>query len=384
MAVRGFASSGLERIVTATTGREVANGGFTIAALVKPQGVVNAGFVGLRASGVMVASLMQASAQLALDTDTLDVRGAVGLTVGAWQLIGVTHQAGTTIPRFHRWPIGGAWTHVDAAGAVTHPNVPGVVDQIILGAAGANGAFAQDAEIAWAALLPPLSDSNFEAIGTFLSSQAVYDLGALNLWNLNQADVGTAVADLVGTASEVSRVGTSVVSGDDPAGWNFTVTVPPPLVFSFRLSGGAANTNADLSIGGAVSSEHAPVTLLDAETNAERSAGHVDYRLIYAHNDDTADGNVTAYVPTQPDGGREIAIGVATQAVGAVVPAITNDLTPPAGVAFSAPADAGSAVNLGLIPAGSFRGLWIRRTEPAGAPEGPNLAKVRLRIARAG
>jgi hypothetical protein len=380
MAVRRFTASSQDALVLGGTGAAVANGGYSIVALVKPVSPLAAGaFVALLSGGVQVGSLQGVGdGRLALDTNTLDVRGSVGLVAGAWQFIRVSHPAGTSTPRFSCKQLGtGSWTHVGAG--TTHPDVAGVVDQVIIGAGAANGGFAQDAEIAWAALLPDLADVDVEAIEAELSSQFLYDLGAVDLWNLNQAATTTAVADLAGPAAQSSVKGTSVVTGDDPPGWDFTVTVPPPLNFSYRLSGGSGNTAPSASLGGGVSSTQAGVHLFGDLSNSVRIAGDLEYRLVYVHNDDTADGQVTAYVPTQLESGRELAIGAPTEAAGATVAAIASRTTAPSGVTFSAPSSAGGGVNLGVIPAGSFRGLWVRLTVTSNTPEDPtNLATIRI------
>lgn len=384
MAIRNF-DGATNRVGMGSTGLQVANGAFSIVGVVRPTSLTTGeGFLGLRSSGVMVASLADGgSGKLALYTDTLEASAIVGLTAGDHQIIALTKAAGAVAVRFHRKAVGtGSWTHTSSGG--THPDVAGVVDEVVLGGFNpANTSGVKDFDGAVFALFSGLElvDSDIEAIQTFATSQFLYDLGATNLWNLNQASVATSVVDQIGDADQNTITGTTVVTGSDPA-WNFSISVPPKLVFTVRLSGGAGNTNPAASIGGAISSTSAGANIWDNVTNPERTAGLVDYRLLYVKNDDTSDANVTAYLPIAAETGRAWAIGLATQAVGVTVPAISNDTTAPSGVSFSSPSNAGSGLTF-VVPAGSYRGLWFRRTTSSGAPVDPtNFGKIRLELSR--
>lgn len=382
MAIRAFSSSTADRIVLGSTGAELVNGGYSVVAVVKPV-ADGAALIGLRTGGSLVGSLADpGSARLSLDTASTSVRATAGMTTGDWQILAFSKPAGLSVVTFHRSVVGsGTWTH--AASTDTQDDLAGTIDEVILGAYAPNGG-SQDMRAAVFALFPEaLANADVEAIGTVLTSQFLYDLGAVNLWNLNQASTATAVTDLIADSDQTTLIGTTVVTGDDPAGWNFTVSIPPPLDFSLRLSGGSSNTSPGASIGGAESAVEVGAGLFDAVSNPERTSGLVDYRLVYVHNDDVADGSVVAYIQTQLESGREIAIGAPTQAAGATVTAIANDQTAPASVTFSAPTTSGTGVSLGTIPAGSFRGLWLRRTVNSGTAVDPtNFAKVRLQVQR--
>ena len=141
-----------------------------------------------------------------------------------------------------------------------------------------------------------------------------------------------------------------------------------------RLSGGAANSDPNASIGGAKSSvqvvDASLHNLFDIVSSAESLAGDIEYRLIYVHNAHATLSlqNAVAWIQTQtPDTQTSADIGVAAAAVNATETAIANENTAPASVSFSAPAVEGSALPLGTLPAGQHRGLWIRRTINAGA-----------------
>jgi hypothetical protein len=223
MAIRNF-DGAANRIGMGSTGLQVANGAFSIVGVVRPTSLTTGeGFLGLRSSGVMVASLADGgSGKLALYTDTLEASAIVGLTAGDHQIIALTKAAGAVAVRFHRKAVGtGSWTHTSSGG--THPDVAGVVDEVILGGFNpANTSGVKDFDGAVFALFSGLElvDSDIEAIQTFATSQFLYDLGATNLWNLNQASVATSVVDQIGDADQNTITGTTVVTGSDPA-WEF-------------------------------------------------------------------------------------------------------------------------------------------------------------------
>jgi hypothetical protein len=359
----------------------VMNGPHTLLALVKPLTFNEAGqpWLTLRSGTAQLASITDGgSGKLAYFTSTEDARSNVGETADAWQLLAWTKASEAARPRAHRKVLGsGGWTHLDATGDVISYKTEALADIRI-----ANFSHVRVATVA--IFDTALSDVDLEAIDAVATTQLLADLGAIHLWEFNQASPATAVQDLAGTAHQTAiSAGSTAVTGDDPAGWTFGVVVIPPLDFSVRLSGGAANADPVISIGGAESSESPGSDLFDDVSNAERTGGLIDYRLIYIHNNDTASGSVIAYVPTQLEAGRQLAVGVATQLAGATVPAIATDQTAPAGVAFSAPTTAPAGVSLDTIPAGSFRGLWLRRTVNSGTAQDPtNIATIKLEVSR--
>lgn len=121
-------------------------------------------------------------------------------------------------------------------------------------------------------------------------------------------------------------------------------------------------------------------------TGDENAASQVDYQLIFVHN---AHATLTlqgakAWIAASVAGGTEVAIGLDTTApspVGATVAqalTIANRTTAPTGVAFSAPGTKATALNIGDIPAGSVKGIWIRRTAANTAPVSNDGATIRV------
>ena len=139
----------------------------------------------------------------------------------------------------------------------------------------------------------------------------------------------------------------------------------------YRLSGGAANSDPLLSLGGAKSSVAAGTNLFDDVPSAEASAGRIEYRCVYIHN---AHGTESYLDPVRlwisantPSPGTTLDIGLGSAALNAVEQTVANEITAPAGVTFTSPATFGAGIVVPTIPAGQHRSVWIRRTVNAGA-----------------
>lgn len=139
----------------------------------------------------------------------------------------------------------------------------------------------------------------------------------------------------------------------------------------YRLSGGAANTDPNASLGGAKSTtvlSSAQNGFWDLITSAEATAGDTEYRCFYVHN---ANATLTLQAPriwiaTNTTGNR-ISIGIGTSATNGTEQTIANESTAPTGVTFTQPTDFTGGIALADIPAGQHRAVWIRRVIPAAA-----------------
>ena len=137
----------------------------------------------------------------------------------------------------------------------------------------------------------------------------------------------------------------------------------------YRLSGGAANSDPAASLGGAKSSTAMPAGIFDDVSSAEATAGDIEYRCIYVHNNH---GTLTLQAPkifiqaNTPSATTTVAIGLGTSAQGGTEQTVANEGTAPSGVSFSEPADFATGIALGDIPPAGHRAVWIRRTITAG------------------
>ncbi len=143
----------------------------------------------------------------------------------------------------------------------------------------------------------------------------------------------------------------------------------------FRLSGGANNEDPTKALGGAMSTKAGGVisgaanSLYDDVTGKEGAAGDIEYRGFYIKNNHgslTAQ-NVEVWISQDANSADDAtAIALADEAVNAEMETIANESTAPSGPAFTAPGE-GSPLVIGNIPAGQFKGIWVRRTVSAGA-----------------
>jgi len=314
------------------------------------------------------------------DPSAISKTDSLKMLDGQWQILGLSKAAGAAPIELYWTMIGGALAHMGSGFSLGSTSVS--CTRWYFGGFNATGGL-RDCRIAVAALYDvALTPTNFDSVRLALSSRSMNDLGPISLIEFDQTSASDPVVDWNAIGAQAAISGTTVVLGDDPPDWSFGVTITS-LLFSLRLSGGSANEDPALSIGGALSSARVQPNLFDNMINAQRLSGLTDYRLIYIHNDDTADGNAVAYVPNQFETSRTLAIGVPTQAANTTVTAIANDTTAPAGVTFSSPSTSGTGLSLGTIPAGGFRGLWLRRTVGSGlSPDPTNQATIRVEMTR--
>lgn len=142
---------------------------------------------------------------------------------------------------------------------------------------------------------------------------------------------------------------------------------------SVRLSGGAANSDPNASLGGAKSSTVMGTdvhNLFDQVSSAETAAGDTEYRCVYIHN---GHGSLEWQSPVvwissnTPSGDTSVEIAVGSAAVNGTEQTVANESTAPTGVTFSAPSSKGAGLALGNIPAGQHKAVWIKRIVNAGA-----------------
>jgi hypothetical protein len=164
--------------------------------------------------------------------------------------------------------------------------------------------------------------------------------------------------------------------GHEFRGDNFAAGAYNPdfISFTLRLSGGAANADPALSLGGAESSVAAVgTTLLSDETNLTRVAGRTRYRCLYHHNQDaTRTAAVIAWIDSSSiPSGVTVALGAAAEGAGSTAAAISGETVAPSGVTFSSPTTSGTAISLGNVAPGALTGLWIREVRGANTVTSP-------------
>jgi hypothetical protein len=153
-----------------------------------------------------------------------------------------------------------------------------------------------------------------------------------------------------------------------------------------KLSGGAANSDVNASLGGAISSvsitDATLSNLFDQVSSAEASAGDTEYRCYYfknAHGTLTLQNSVVWIDTNTPATDTSVEIALAGEGVNGTAETIANESTAPVGETFTAPASKGAGLAVGDIPAGQHIAVWVKRIINAAAAAN-NLDNVIIRI----
>jgi len=139
-----------------------------------------------------------------------------------------------------------------------------------------------------------------------------------------------------------------------------------------RLSGGAANADPNASLGGAKSTTtDAGATIFDDVSGAESAAGDTEYRGVYLSNEH---GSLTYMAPKvwvgtdTPSADTDADVALAAEGVNVAMASIANENTAPASVTFTnAAVSFATGLSIADIPAGQFKGVWLKRVVNAGA-----------------
>lgn len=140
-----------------------------------------------------------------------------------------------------------------------------------------------------------------------------------------------------------------------------------------RLSGGAGNTDFNLSLGGAKSNTEVVNNfnnnIFDDVSEPEHTAGDIEYRCIYLHNGDstTPMKNVKIYISSETSVlDDEWDIGLGTSGLNGTEQTIANESTAPVDVTFTHPLTELNGLSPPDIPVGQHVPVWFRRTVNSG------------------
>ena len=152
-----------------------------------------------------------------------------------------------------------------------------------------------------------------------------------------------------------------------------------------RYSGGAGNASAAASLGGAESATSFATAvannLWDDVSGAESAAGDIEYRGFFWHNAHATlalQNPVTWIDALTSAADTEFDIGLDPAANGAAMATIANESAAPAGVTFSRPTSKATGLSISNIAAGSYKGVWVRRTVTAGAVAAADSGSIRI------
>lgn len=136
-----------------------------------------------------------------------------------------------------------------------------------------------------------------------------------------------------------------------------------------RLSGGASNTDPNLSLGGVMSTstvitDNTLHNLYDVVSGAESTAGDTEYRGFYVlnnHGSLTMQSSKIWIDSESSHSGVNVKIALAGEGLNVTMETVANENTAPAGETFAEAATEGAALTLGNIPNGQRFGVWLER-----------------------
>ncbi len=163
-----------------------------------------------------------------------------------------------------------------------------------------------------------------------------------------------------------------------------------PIIASdiqYRLSGGAANTDPDASLGGAMSTVGGGLittavlnNLFDDVTGAEGDTGDTEYRCIYIKNNhgSLTLSNTVIWIATEtPSSDSLVDLALGGAGLNGTAETVVDESTAPSGETFSHPTSKGGGLSLASLASGEFFPVWIRRVISASASavnnDGPTL-----------
>lgn len=168
---------------------------------------------------------------------------ATNPVTGRWYLAVARRATGTATPRLSTYDYTATtWTHRNAGGSIGNWTAPGAGGRSGFAFQGSSDFFAGRvaARAAWNSLpwtADASGDTALQAAGLETAAASWLTASPSVFWLFNQASVSTPVDDLSsgGTGDEISRAGTTVVTGDDPPGFSFTLGGAPAMAPS-RIS----------------------------------------------------------------------------------------------------------------------------------------------------
>lgn len=152
-----------------------------------------------------------------------------------------------------------------------------------------------------------------------------------------------------------------------------------------HLTGGAANANAALSLGGVISSvQFTDATLQNLFANvspAEALAGSVKYRALSFKNASAEIAYGAVVYISQETTSASTTVAIAYDSVGTQV--VANEDTAPTGLTFSTPLSLAAGIALGDVVAGGVARIWFKRTVYPGAAQASDSGKITVTVGSA-
>ena len=154
---------------------------------------------------------------------------------------------------------------------------------------------------------------------------------------------------------------------------------------AFYLTGGAANSDAALSLGGVISSvaftNNTLQNLFANVTPAEALAGSVKYRALSFKNLAAETAYAAVIYLSQETTSADTTVAIAYDSTG--TQSVVNENTAPSGLSFTTPLSLAAGIALGDVAASGVRRIWFRRTVSAGAAVATDTGKFTVTVGSA-
>ena len=151
------------------------------------------------------------------------------------------------------------------------------------------------------------------------------------------------------------------------------------------LTGGAANADPLLSLGGVTSSVQFTDNTLDklfaSVGPAEALAGATKYRALTFKNTSALTAYAASIHISQESTSADTTVEIAYDATG--TQDVADEDTAPTGVAFSTPLSLGAGLALGDVAASGVKRIWFKRTVTAGAAQAADEGKFTITVGSA-
>ena len=153
----------------------------------------------------------------------------------------------------------------------------------------------------------------------------------------------------------------------------------------FHLTGGAANADPSLSLGGVISSvqltDASLENLFDNVSPAQALAGCTHYRALSFKNASALTAYSAVVFISQETTSADTTIEIAYDSAG--TQSIVNETTAPTGLSFSTPLSLGAGLALGDVAASGVRRIWFKRITSAGAAQASDSGKITCTVGSA-
>ena len=154
---------------------------------------------------------------------------------------------------------------------------------------------------------------------------------------------------------------------------------------AFYLTGGAANADPSLSLGGVISNtaftDNTLENLFDNVTPAEALAGSVKYRALSFKNLAAETAYAAVIYLSQETTSTDTTVAIAYDATG--TQSVVDENTAPVGLTFTTPLSLAAGIALGDAAASGVKRIWFKRTVTAGAASVADTGKWTITVGSA-